>query len=87
MLKGHVYNGISGSQFKDLPPMEQVFDTLDLDKSRPQTIVMDQNDDKRSLSFVNYSDQIEAIKQLAEDLQKHLGVNIHRLQFYTLILK
>ena len=73
MLKGHVYNGISGGQFKDLPPMEQVFDTLDLDKSRPQTIVMDQNDDKRSLSFVNYSDQIEAIKQLAEDLQKHLG--------------
>ena len=69
LLKGHVYNGISGSQFKDLPPMEQVFDTLDLDKSRPQTIVMDQNDDKRSLSFVNYSDQIEAIKQLAEDLQ------------------
>ncbi len=36
-------------EFKDLPPMEQVFDTLDLDKSRPQTIVMDQNDDKRSL--------------------------------------
>ncbi len=52
MLKGHVYNGISGGQFKDLPPMEQVFDTLDLDKSRPQTIVMDQNDDKRSLSFL-----------------------------------
>ncbi len=73
LLKGHVYNGISGGQFKDLPPMEQVFDTLDLDKSRPQTIVMDQNDDKRSLSFVNYSDQIEAIKQLAEDLQKELG--------------
>ncbi len=73
LLKGHVYNGISGGQFKDLPPMEQVFDTLDLDKSRPQTIVMDQNDDKCSLSFVNYSDQIEAIKQLAEDLQKHLG--------------
>ncbi|MBH4537544.1 NERD domain-containing protein [Staphylococcus aureus] len=73
LLKGHVYNGISGGQFKDLPPMEQVFDTLDLYKSRPQTIVMDQNDDKRSLSFVNYSDQIEAIKQLAEDLQKHLG--------------
>ena len=51
--------------------MEQVFDTLDLDKSRLQTIVMDQNDDKRSLSFVNYSDQIESIKQLAEDLQNN----------------
>lgn len=67
--------------------MEQVFDTLDLDKSRPQTIVMDQNDDKRSLSFVNYSDQIEAIKQLAEDLQKNQVPNIRQLQFYTLILK
>ena len=51
--------------------MEQVFDTLDLDKSRPQTIVMDQNDDKRSLSFVNYSDQIEAIKQLVKTYKKN----------------
>ncbi len=75
-------------EFKDLPPMEQVFDTLDLDKSRPQTIVMDQNDDKRSLSFVNYSDQIEAIKQLAEDFtKKGLIPNLRQLQFYTLILK
>ena len=36
LLKGHVYNGISGAQFKELPTMSQVFDTLDLDSSQPQ---------------------------------------------------
>ena len=47
----------------------KLFDTLDLDKSRPQTIVMDQNDDKRSLSFCKLFRSNWAIKRLAEDLQ------------------
>ena len=42
LLKGHVYNGISGAQFSELPTMEQVFNTLDLDKSTPQTLLLDQ---------------------------------------------
>ena len=42
LLKGHVYNGISGAQFKELPTMSQVFQTLDLDESTPQTLVLDQ---------------------------------------------
>ncbi|PNZ26704.1 Uncharacterised protein [Staphylococcus petrasii] len=73
LLKGHVYNGISGNQFQELPMMEQVFNTLDLDAKSPQTLVLDQNDDKSSLSFVNYSDQLEAIEKLATDLQTQLG--------------
>ncbi|MCE5091152.1 NERD domain-containing protein [Staphylococcus devriesei] len=73
LLKGHVYNGISGNQFQELPLMEQVFSTLDLDATSPQTIVLDQNDDKHSLSFVNYSDQLAAIEKLATDLQTQLG--------------
>ena len=73
LLKGHVYNGISGNQFQELPMMEQVFNTLDLDPKSPQTLVLDQNDDKSSLSFVNYSDQLEAIEKLATDLQTQLG--------------
>ena len=28
LLKGHVYQGISGKQFNELPMMEQVFSTL-----------------------------------------------------------
>ncbi|PTE69008.1 hypothetical protein BUY46_05435 [Staphylococcus devriesei] len=73
LLKGHVYNGISGNQFQELPLMEQVFNTLDLDATSPQTLVLDQNDDKHSLSFVNYSDQLAAIEKLATDLQTQLG--------------
>ena len=45
LLKGHVYNGISGAQFKELPTMS-VFQTLDLDQSSPQTLVLDQNEDQ-----------------------------------------
>lgn len=73
LLKGHVYNGISGNQFQELPMMEQVFNTLDLDAKSPQTLVLDQNDDESSLSFVNYSDQLEVIEKLATDLQTQLG--------------
>lgn len=73
LLKGHVYQGISGKQFNELPMMEQVFSTLDLDAKSPQTLVLDQNEDKSSLSFVNYSDQLTSIEKLASDLQAQLG--------------
>ena len=73
LLKGHVYSGISATQFKELPTMSQVFQTLDLDESTPQTLVLDQNDDQQSLSFVNYSEKIKCIEQLAGDLQNELN--------------
>ncbi|MBE7342930.1 NERD domain-containing protein, partial [Staphylococcus haemolyticus] len=73
LLKGHVYQGISGKQFNELPMMEQVFSTLDLDAKLPQTLVLDQNEDKSSLSFVNYSEQLTSIEKLASDLQTQLG--------------
>ena len=41
LLKGHVYNGISGAQFQELPMLKQVFDTLDLNTQAPQTLVLD----------------------------------------------
>ena len=66
--------------------MEQVFSTLDLDVKSPQTLVLDQNEDKSSLSFVNYSEQLTSIEKLASDLQTQLGLNIRQLRFYTLIL-
>ena len=53
--------------------MEQVFSTLDLDVKSPQTLVLDQNEDKSSLSFVNYSEQLTSIEKLASDLQTQLG--------------
>ena len=39
LLKGHVYQGISGKQFNEFM-MEQVFSTLDLDVKSPQTLVL-----------------------------------------------
>lgn len=74
LLKGHVYNGINSRQFKEQPTMEQVFETLDLDKQSPQTLVLDQNDDKHSLSFVNYSKYLSDLEHLAGDLQTKLNL-------------
>lgn len=75
LLKGHVYNGISGAQFQELPMLKQVFDTLDLNTQAPQTLVLDLHEDNHSkLSFINYSDQLSAIEKLATDLQTELGL-------------
>ena len=75
LLKGHVYNGISGAQFQELPMLKQVFDTLDLNTQAPQTLVLDQHEDNHSkVSFINYSDQLSAIEKLATDLQTELGL-------------
>ena len=67
--------------------MSQVFQTLDLDESTPQTLVLDQNEDQQSLSFVNYSEKIKHIQNLAGDLQSELNTKYTQLQFCILILK
>ncbi|KRG10485.1 nuclease-related domain-containing protein [Staphylococcus sp. NAM3COL9] len=74
LLKGHVYNGVSTAQFKEQPMMEQVFNTLDLDKRTPQTLVLDQNEDAQSLSFVNYTSHLNEIEKLAGDIQTELNL-------------
>lgn len=74
LLKGHVYNGISQEQFSTLPTMEQVFDVLDLDKRKPQMLVLDENEDQQSASFVNYSNQLKDVEQLAETLRRELNL-------------
>ena len=74
LLKGHVFNGINANQFKEQPMMEQVFETLNLDKQTAQTLVMDQNDDKDSLSFVNYTNYLNEIEKLAGELQIELNL-------------
>lgn len=74
LLKGHVFNGINDNQFKEQPMMEQVFETLNLDKQTAQTLVMDQNDDKDSLSFVNYTNYLNEIEKLAGELQTELNL-------------
>lgn len=74
LLKGHVYNGVSVAQFKEQPTMEQVFNTLDLDRQEPQTLVLDQNEDENSLSFVNYTTHLNDIEKLAGDIQTELNL-------------
>ncbi|MDU0463401.1 nuclease-related domain-containing protein [Staphylococcus ureilyticus] len=74
LLKGHVFNGINDNQFKEQPMMEQVFETLNLDKQTAQTLVMDLNDDKDSLSFVNYTNYLNEIEKLAGELQTELNL-------------
>lgn len=74
LLKGHVYQGVSQNQFKDNPMMEHVFKTLNLDGQSPQTIVLDQNEERQALSVVDYTSQIEAIEKLASTLQQKLNL-------------
>ncbi|SUK12803.1 Uncharacterised protein [Staphylococcus agnetis] len=74
LLKGHVYQGVSQNQFKDNPMMEHVFKTLNLDGQSPQTIVLDQNEERQALSVVDYTSQLEAIEKLATTLQQKLNL-------------
>ncbi|EKU50297.1 NERD domain-containing protein [Staphylococcus massiliensis] len=74
LLKGHVYYGVNQSQFGKLPVMEQVFNTLDLEITAPHTIVLDQNDDKHSLSVVDYTTHITKVERLAETLKRELDL-------------
>ncbi|QLK86315.1 hypothetical protein [Staphylococcus sp. 17KM0847] len=74
MLKGHVYQGISGASFDENPMMQKVFKTLDLDAKRPQTLVLDEADsDQHSLSIIDYTAHIENLEKLATQLQRQLG--------------
>lgn len=74
LLKGHVYQGVSQSQFKENPMMEQVFKTLNLDTQSPQTLVLDQNDEKQALSVIDYTSQLQSIETLATTLQQKLNL-------------
>ncbi|MCO4337777.1 NERD domain-containing protein [Staphylococcus agnetis] len=74
LLKGHVYQGVSQNQFKDNPMMEHVFKTLNLDGQSPQTIVLDQNEERQALSVVDYTSQLESIEKLATTLQQKLNL-------------
>ena len=74
LLKGHVYQGISGNQFTENPMMAQVFKTLHLDEKKPQTIVLDESEnDAHALSIVDYTEHIEQLEVLASKLQRQLG--------------
>ena len=65
LLKGHVYNGISGAQFQELPMLKQVFDTLDLNTQAPQTLVLDQHEDNHSklINFLQLRSWLQIYKQ------------------------
>lgn len=74
LLKGHIYNGISGQQFNELPTMHHIFKTLDLNENAPHTIVLDQNEDKSSLTFRDYSEQLAHVEKLSTMIQTELGL-------------
>ncbi|AVP37364.1 NERD domain-containing protein [Staphylococcus felis] len=75
VLKGHVYQGVSQQQFSDNPMMAQVFATLNLDKTVPQTIVLDEDDtDQHRLSIKDYTERLSYIENLATKLQRELNL-------------
>ncbi|UXR68906.1 MULTISPECIES: nuclease-related domain-containing protein [unclassified Staphylococcus] len=74
LLKGHVYQGVTRNQFEENPMMAQVFKTLQLDETTPQTIVLDESDDQaHQLSIVDYSKHIERLEAVAAKLQHQLN--------------
>ena len=74
---------VYGKQFNELPMMEQVFSTLDLDVKSPQTLVLDQNEDKSSLSFVNYSEQLTSIEKASVRLANTIRLNIRQILYFN----
>ncbi|MBI5975699.1 nuclease-related domain-containing protein [Staphylococcus canis] len=75
VLKGHVYQGISQNQFSENPMMSQVFKTLNLDVTAPQTLVLDESDhDKHRLSIKDYTDRLIDTEHVAKKLQQELDL-------------
>ena len=74
LLKGHVYQGVSQNQFKENPMMEQVFKTLNLDGQTPQTIVLDQKNERHKLTVIDYTTHIDSVEKLATTLQQKLNL-------------
>ncbi|MCU5746828.1 hypothetical protein N9R04_09085 [Staphylococcus sp. SQ8-PEA] len=74
LLKGHVLSGVSAMQFKEQPLLEQVFDTLDISKDVPHTLVFDKNKDNKSLSIIDYTEHLKDIEKLARDIQTKLNL-------------
>lgn len=73
-LKGHVYQGISQQQFAENPMMEHVFNTLNIDSTSPQTIVLDEDDSHQDngLAIKDYTGRLSQVEDLAAKLQREL---------------
>lgn len=73
--RGHILHGMTEQQFDEIPYLEGIFQLLGLDGEKEQTLIFEQEDDKK-VSVNYYNDTIEEAKITAEKLR-----NVLKLQF------
>ncbi len=72
---GHILHGVTEEQFDEIPYLEGIFQLLNLDSQKEQTLIFEkENDEKVSVNY--YNDTIKETETTAEKLR-----NVLKLQF------
>lgn len=72
LVSGHIYHGITESQFNDFPVLGQVFETLSLNKNKEQTLLLEKQKDNKTAAFHAYTDKVKEVDETSEELQRQL---------------
>lgn len=75
LVSGHIYHGITEQQFGDFPVLGQVFETLDLNKNKEQTLLLEREADKKTAAFHSYTENVKHVEATTEELQRQLELN------------
>ncbi|MBF0842607.1 NERD domain-containing protein [Staphylococcus lentus] len=72
LVNGHIYHGITEQQFSEFPILGQVFETLDLNPKKEQTLLLEKQASKKSAAFHDYTDKVKEVDETSEELQRQL---------------
>lgn len=72
LVNGHIYHGITEQQFSEFPVLRQVFETLDLNPKKEQTLLLEKQASKKSAAFHDYTDKVKEVDETSEELQRQL---------------
>ncbi len=72
LVNGHIYHGITEQQFSEFPVLGQVFETLDLNPKKEQTLLLEKQASKKSATFHDYTDKVKEVDETSEELQRQL---------------
>lgn len=72
LVSGHIYHGITEQQFSDFPVLGQVFETLDLNPNKEQTLLLEKQPNNKTAAFHSYTNEVKEVDNTTEELQRQL---------------
>ena len=72
LVSGHIYHGITDQQFSDFPVLGQVFETLDLNPNKEQTLLLEKQPNNKTAAFHSYTNEVKEVDNTTEELQRQL---------------